>query len=126
MDWFTTQVIPIVKLVMISMVPFILAAQGTMLAGRTGIFNVSQEGVMLVGASVGFLAGLLSGNLFIGILSAMIVGAMFGLLLAYFTTSLRMNQFVTGLALYFSGIGISTLLPKVLIGVSLSQPIIPT
>ena len=32
---------------------FTLAAQGTVLSGRTGVFNVTQEGVMALGASVG-------------------------------------------------------------------------
>ena len=39
-----------------AMVPFLLAAQGTVLSGRAGLFNVSQEGLMVLGASVGFLA----------------------------------------------------------------------
>ena len=33
-----------------AMVPFVFVAQGTMLSGRAGIFNVSQEGLMLLGA----------------------------------------------------------------------------
>ena len=44
------------KLVILALVPYVLASQGTMLGGRTGIFNVAQEGIMLVGSSVGFLA----------------------------------------------------------------------
>jgi general nucleoside transport system permease protein len=114
------------KLILLSMVPFVLAGQGTMLGGRTGVFNVAQEGIMLVGASVGFLASYYSGNQFIGILAAMGIGALFGLVLAYFTTTLRMDQFVIGLALLFVGIGLSTLLPKLIIGVTLTPPLIPT
>ncbi len=37
-------IIDILKLTLLSMVPFVLASQGTMLAGRVGIFNVSVEG----------------------------------------------------------------------------------
>jgi general nucleoside transport system permease protein len=114
------------KLILLSMVPFVLAGQGTMLGGRTGVFNVAQEGIMLVGASVGFLASFYSGSLLIGILAAMGIGAIFGLILAYFTTTLRMDQFVIGLALLFVGIGLSTLLPKIIIGVTLTPPLIPT
>lgn len=118
--------ITFLRLVLLSMVPFVLASQGTMLGGRTGIFNVAQEGIMLLGASLGFLVSYQVGNNFAGMLAAMAAGAVFGLLLAYFTTTLKMNQFVIGLSLFFIGVGLSTLLPKLVIGITLSPPLIPT
>ncbi len=120
------QIINFAKLVLLSMVPFVLAAQGTMLGGRAGVFNVAQEGMMLVGASVGFLGAYFYGSVVIGMILAMLCGGLFGLVLAYFTTSLKLDQFVTGLALFFVGIGLSTLLPKLSIGITLSPPLIPT
>ncbi len=120
-------IVTFLRLTLLSMVPFVLAAQGTMLGGRTGVFNVAQEGIMLVGASVGFIVSYLAGgSLVLGIGAAMLVGALFGLGLAYFTTTLKMNQFVIGLSLLFIGTGLSTLIPKLVIGVTLSQPLIPT
>ncbi len=119
-------IVDFVKLILISMVPFVLAGQGTMLGGITGMFNVAQEGIMLTGASVGFLVGYLTGDLFLGMLAAMALGGLFGLALAYFTTTLRMDQFVIGLALFFIGLGLSTLILKVAIGVTLRPPLIPT
>jgi simple sugar transport system permease protein len=119
-------IIDFLRLVLLSMVPFVLAGQGTMLGGRTGVFNVSQEGIMLVGASIGFLVSYFSGSIFIGVIVAMLAGGMFGLALAYFTTSLKMNQFVIGLSLFFIGLGVSTLLPKLILGITLSPPLIPT
>ena len=126
MDQFGVQIVSFARLVMLAMVPYILASQGTMLGGRTGLFSVSQEGIMLVGASVGFLGAYLYGSLIYGILLALFVGGLFGLALAYFTTTLKMNQFVIGLALVFFGVGLSTLLPKLAIGVTLQPPLIPT
>ena len=71
MDSFVT----FLRLTLLSMVPFVLAAQGTMLGGRTGVFNVAQEGIMLVGASLGFMASyMLGGNTVAGIVAAMLVG----------------------------------------------------
>lgn len=81
---------------------------------------------MLVGASVGFLGAYLYGQLVFGILLAALAGGLFGLALAYFTTTLKMNQFVIGLALFFFGIGLSTLLYKFVVGVTLQPPLIPT
>jgi ABC-type uncharacterized transport system permease subunit len=114
------------RLILLSMVPFVLAGQGTMIGGRTGVFNVAQEGIMLTGASIGFLVSYLSGSNPLGMLAALVAGGIFGLLLAYLTTSLRMDQFVIGLALFFIGLGLSTLLPKLVIGVTLTPPLIPT
>lgn len=118
--------VTIFKLILLTMVPFVLASQGTMLGGRAGVFNVAQEGIMLAAASIGFLVSFVSGSIFYGVLAAMAVGAVFGLVLAYFTTNLRMNQFVIGLALFFIGLGLSTLIPKFVIGVTLVPPLIPT
>lgn len=114
------------KLTFLSMVPFVLASQGTMLSGRTGVFNVAQEGIMLVGAAVGFLVSYVTGSNLLGAVVAMLAGGLFGLLLAYFTTTLKMDQFVIGLALFFIGTGLSSLLPKLVIGVTLTPPLVPT
>jgi len=110
----------------VTVVPFILAAQGTMLAGRTGVFNVASEGIMLTSASVGFIIAFQTGSIFWGMVAAVAVGAIYGLVMAYMTTTLKMNQFVIGLSLFFVGTGVSTLIPKLVIGVTLLPPLIPT
>jgi ABC-type uncharacterized transport system permease subunit len=120
------EIIQFIKLTFLTIVPFLLAAQGTALAGRTGVFNVSQEGTMLASASVGFIVAYKTGSLWYGGLGAAAVGVLFGMVLAYMTTTLKMNQFVIGLALFFIGMGISTLIPKLVIGVTLTPPLIPT
>ena len=120
------EVIPFLQLVVTAMVPYILAAQGTMLAGRAGVFNVAQEGVMMLGASVGFLVSLKMGGNPAGLLVAALVGAGFGWFLGWVTTRFRLDQFVIGLALFFAAIGIASLLYKVVIGVTLTPPLIDT
>lgn len=126
MEQFNIQLVNFAKLTILALVPYVLASQGTMLGGRTGLFNVAQEGIMLVGASAGFLGAYLAGSLLVGIFLAMAVGALFGLALAYFTTTLKMNQFVIGLALFFIGLALSTLFFKFVIGVTLQPPLVPT
>lgn len=120
------EVTSFLQLVVTAMVPFILAAQGTMLAGRAGVFNVSQEGVMALGASVAFLVTLKAGVSVAGLLAAAAIGAFFGLLLAVATTQLRLDQFVVGLALFFAALGLATLLYKVVVGVTMTPPLIET
>lgn len=121
-----TDITSFTRLIVLAMVPYTLAAQGTMLAGRTGLFNVAQEGILLVGASVGFIGGFMFDSLWIGLLLAAAVGGLFGLALSYFTTNLKLDQFVIGLALFFIGLALSTLLFKLAVGVTLQPPIIPT
>jgi len=120
------EAVSFLQLVVTAMVPFILAAQGTMLAGRAGVFNVAQEGVMMLGASVGFLVSLKMGGNPVGLVFAALVGAAFGWFLGWVTTRFRLDQFVIGLALFFAATGIASLLYKVVIGVTLKPPLIET
>lgn len=103
-------------LVITAMVPFLFVAQGTMLSGRAGIFNVSQEGLMLLGAAVGYLVSLKVGSNVLGLVVAAVCGAVFGAILAWATTYLRMDQFVVGLALFFLSGGLASLLYRIVIG----------
>lgn len=105
-----------VALVITAMVPFLFVAQGTMLSGRAGIFNVSQEGLMLLGAAVGYLVSLNVGSSLLGLVAAALAGAVFGAVLGWATTYLRMDQFVVGLALFFLSGGLASLLYRVVIG----------
>ena len=114
------------QLTVVAMVPYLLASLGTMLGGLTGVFSVAQEGVMVLGASVGFLVSYGVGSNTVGILAAAAVGAVFGLLLGAATTFLRLDQFVVGLALFFAATGLAGLLFRVVIGQSATEPLVPT
>ena len=81
------QIVSFMGLVFLAVVPYILASQGTMLAGQTGQFNVSQEGIMLAGASLGFLGAYQFESLWAGVITAVLTGALFGLAFTYFTTT---------------------------------------
>lgn len=114
------------QLTIIAMVPYVLAALGTMLAGMTGVFNVAQEGLMALGASVGFLVSFLVGSRTLGVLVAALAAGLIGLVLAWATTVLRLDQFVVGLALFFAAIGVAGLLFRVVVGQSNSTPLVET
>jgi len=105
-----------ITLTITAMVPFLFVAQGTMLSGRAGIFNVSQEGLMLLGAAIGYLVSLKWGGNLVGLLVAALAGGAFGAILGWATTYLRMDQFVVGLALFFLSGGTASLLYRVVIG----------
>ncbi len=114
------------QLTVVAMVPYLLASLGTMLGGLSGVFSVAQVGVLVRGASVGFLVSYGVGSNTVGILAAAAVGAVIGLLLGAATTFLRLDQFVVGLALFFAATGLAGLLFRVVIGQSATQPLVPT
>jgi len=96
--------------------PLLFATLGEILIERVGNLNLGVEGMMLMGAVMGFLVGLKTGNVFAALLGAMGAGAFAGLIFAFLTISLRANQVVTGLALATFGSGFSTLVGKTLVG----------
>lgn len=96
--------------------PLLFATLGEILIERVGNLNLGVEGMMLMGAVIGFLVGLNTGNVFAALLGAMASGAFGGLIFAFLTISLRANQVVTGLALATFGSGFSTLIGKQLVG----------
>ncbi len=104
---------------------YTLVALGIVIAGRTGIFNVSGEGVMLAAASSGFITAYLTGNWFLGFLMGALMGAAFGLMLAFIHETFKVNQFILGISLVILGGGLSDLIYKIVIGVRLSAPEAP-
>lgn len=81
---------------------------------------------MVLGASVGFLVSFTVGSNLVGLLAALGMGAVFGVVIGYMTTFLRLDQFVVGLALYFGALGLASLLYREVVGVTLEPPLIPT
>jgi len=107
-------------------VPYILAGQSMTLAGRTGVFLVFNEGVMLASASSTFLVAYLTGNILLGLLAGALTGAVFGLIMSFFSVTLKQDQFVVGLALFIMGVGVANMLYKIVIGVVSTPPQVPT
>jgi len=84
--------------------PLLYAALGELLAERSGVLNLGVEGMMLVGAVMGFLAVQRVGGsagvvLPIAVGVAALAGAAVALILAFLVITLRANQIVSGLAL---------------------------
>ena len=76
--------------------PLILATLGEVLCERAGVLNLGIEGIMSIGAMVGWMTVFLGADLYTGILAALIIGGIFGLLHAIFTVYLGASQHVTG------------------------------
>ncbi len=115
-------IVPALQYLLILMVPYTLTSLGIMIGGRAGVFNISAEGLMLLGASVTFLVTFITGNAFLGVLSALAIGALMGLIYGYLTITLKLNQFIIGITLFIFASGLGSLLYKVAIGVTLTPP----
>jgi general nucleoside transport system permease protein len=99
-----------------SATPVLIAAQGELLAERSGILNLGVEGMMLLGALLGFALANVTGSPWVGIAGAAAAGAGLALVHAFFTITLRANQIVTGLALTIFGGGLSSLFGQSYVG----------
>jgi simple sugar transport system permease protein len=96
--------------------PLLIAALGELVVERSGVLNLGVEGMMVIGAVVGFAVSLSSGSPWLGVLAAIIAGALFSLPFAFLTLSLVTNQVATGLALTLAGLGLSGLIGELFVG----------
>lgn len=103
--------------------PLLFATLGEIITEKVGQLNLGVEGMMLMGAVIGFSAALSTGNPVIGILAGMIAGSVGSLIFAFLTITLRANQIVSGLSLTIFGAGFSSFVGQSMVGKSLSDSI---
>lgn len=96
--------------------PLLIAAIGELVVERSGVLNLGVEGMMVMGAVAGFGAGYLTGSPWVGLVAAIVVGALFSLLFAVMTLSLATNQVATGLSLTLLGLGLSGMIGTGFVG----------
>ena len=77
--------------------PLIFATLGELICERAGVLNLGIEGIMTLGAMVGWLAVYQGADLSTGVALAAIAGMAMGLLLGLFTIPLGLSQHVTGI-----------------------------
>ncbi|HRW50184.1 MAG: ABC transporter permease [Caldilinea sp.] len=100
--------------------PYLFAATGEMFGQRSGVLNLGVEGVMLMGAFAAYYAVFLGGDPWLGVLAALAVGALMGLLMALISVTMQAEQGISGIGLTLFGLGLSSLLLKVLVGSPIS------
>jgi simple sugar transport system permease protein len=90
--------------------PYLYASIGEAFGQRSGVLNLGVDGIMLMGAFSGFYAVLMTGNLWLGLLLAIIVGGIMGLATAFINVTLQAVQGISGIGIYLFGLGMSDLL----------------
>jgi ABC-type uncharacterized transport system permease subunit len=83
--------------------PLAIAVCGETITERVGVVNLSLDGTMLLSAMTGFIAGLISGSVWLGFLAAAGIGALFSLIVAFGSIKLRKDQFAVGFVLTLLG-----------------------
>jgi ABC-type uncharacterized transport system permease subunit len=96
--------------------PYLYAALGETFGQRSGVLNLGVEGQMLLGAFAAFYVSYTTGNLWMAVLVAMLVGALMGLAMAFVTVNLHAQQGISGIGFYLFGLGASDLLFQKLVG----------
>jgi general nucleoside transport system permease protein len=103
----------------------LFATLGGIVCGRAGLNNMGIEGIMLMGAITGYGVTATTGNPWVGLGAALLVGAAFGLAYAFFAVGLRGSHVVTGLAFVGLGVGLSGYLGKQFVGLGLPATFTP-
>ncbi len=115
----------------------LFAALGEIFAERSGVLNLGVEGMMLMGAVVGFGVTVSTGQPWLGLALAMAAGGLLSLLHAVMVITFQADQVVSGLSLTFLGTGLArvmgeglskagaiSLLPKLTVPVVADVPIL--
>ncbi|AFY44816.1 ABC transporter permease [Nostoc sp. PCC 7107] len=88
-------------------VPLAFASLGGLYSERSGVLNIALEGMLLTGAFSSAVATFYTGNVWVGILAALITGGLVGLLHAFLCVTLHVDQLVSGLAINLVAAGLT-------------------
>ena len=94
--------------------PLAFAALGGLLSERSGVLNIALEGMLLSGAFASAVGAFFTGNSWLGILLAIFLGGLVGILHAYLCVTLRVDQLVSGLAINLTAAGLTSFWARIL------------
>jgi ABC-type uncharacterized transport system permease subunit len=104
--------------------PLIFGVLGALLCERAGVLNLGIEGIMTMGAMVGWLTVFLGADLWTGLLVAALSGMLMGLLHAMLTVPLGLSQHVSGLGITLFAASLSYFLYRLIVEVGDLPPTI--
>jgi ABC-type uncharacterized transport system permease subunit len=98
--------------------PILLAALGELMVEETGVINIGIEGAMLSGAFFGLVVAYFSGSMMLGMAGAIAAGVAINVLLAVLVVNLAVNQVVAGTALDILAVGLTGVFYRKFFGVT--------
>ncbi len=96
--------------------PLLFAGLGETFSQRSGVVNLGVDGIMLMSAFSAYYVVLTNGSLALGLLMGMATGLAMGLIMSFVSVTMKAEQGVSGIGLQMFGLGMSSLLFKVLVG----------
>lgn len=104
--------------------PLIFGVLGALLCERVGVLNLAIEGIMTMGAMIGWLSVYLGADLWTGLAIAAVAGAVIGLLHAFLTVSLSLSQHVSGLGITLFASSLAYFIYRLVVNVGSLPPTI--
>lgn len=99
-------------------IPLLYGTVGEILTEKSGHLNLGVEGMMSIGACVGFMVGFFTDSFLLAIIFAALSGAVAALIYGVLTVTFMANQNVTGLTLTIFGIGLANFIGVLMLGKS--------
>jgi simple sugar transport system permease protein len=87
--------------------PFLFVSLGECLTEKSGRINLGNEGVLVLGAMVGYAVSYETGSPWIGVLAAAFAGALLGAVHGAICGLARVNDVAMGIAIMLAGTGIA-------------------
>lgn len=111
-------IIPTLLTIITAATPLLFAAIGEMVTEKSGILNLGVEGMMIMGAVVGFSTVHYTHSITLALLASLVTGAGMAAIFALLVMQFHASQVPTGLALTIFGIGLSALVGQGMIGIA--------
>jgi ABC-type uncharacterized transport system permease subunit len=99
-----------------ALTPILFAALAGALCQRAGVFNISLEGTMLVGAFAAVAGSWYTGSAWLGVLLAVVAGTAYSLILAVGHVSFGGDAIVLGVAINLLAVGLTSFLVRTVFG----------
>ncbi|MBY5752455.1 ABC transporter permease [Rhizobium leguminosarum] len=100
--------------------PFIFVSLGETITERSGRINLGLEGTLVFGAMTAYAVAVITGSPTLGVVAAMVAGAIFGLIHGWICKFPKVNDIAIGIAMMQFGLGMAFFLGK-----SFIQPVAP-
>jgi ABC-type uncharacterized transport system permease subunit len=97
-------------------VPLMFTALGETISERAGVLNIGLEGMMLLGAYLGFLGAHYTGSVWVGFLTGIAGGMIGSIFMVVLCVWLGLDQIVVGIAITLGGEGITSVLQQAQFG----------
>jgi len=92
--------------------PIAFGAMSGVMCERSGVVNIAIEGMMLTGAMVAVIVASISGNLWLGLVGAVVISGLLGVFLAVLAIHFRVDQIIAGTAINIFALGITSFISQ--------------